>query len=298
MTKAAIFLLVLLALPGSAALAASAPAGGTAAANPARDPVAGAQARTHGLLVPGSETWVNAQHRSTEKREAAARGDVLPATRDPQRAEPQLSRPLYLKLTHGNTALKTVALTFDDGPHPKFTPELLAVLNKYNVKATFFVVGKMTQKHPDLVRQEVAAGHEIGNHTYDHVNVARLSESGAAAEWKAGDTAITAITGGKVRYCRPPGGQYDRKSIIAASELGLTTVLWTDNAADYLGGMSSHRLERRVLSRISNGGIVLMHDGVQRTIDVLPDIIEKLRSKGYRFVTLSEMERQRKTHRA
>jgi peptidoglycan/xylan/chitin deacetylase (PgdA/CDA1 family) len=69
-------------------------------------------------------------------------------------------------------------------------------------------------------------------------------------------------------------------------------VLWTDNSADYLG-MSPHRLEQRVLSRISNGGIVLMHDGVQQTIDVLPDIIEKLRSKGYRFVTLSELEDQR-----
>jgi peptidoglycan/xylan/chitin deacetylase (PgdA/CDA1 family) len=95
-----------------------------------------------------------------------------------------------------------------------------------------------------------------------------------------------------VRYCRPPGGRYDREAVIAASELGLTTVLWTDNSADYLG-LSPHRLERRVLSRVSNGGIILMHDGVQQTIDVLPEIIEKLRSKGYRFVTLSELERER-----
>jgi peptidoglycan/xylan/chitin deacetylase (PgdA/CDA1 family) len=150
----------------------------------------------------------------------------------------------------------------------------------------------MAQRYPDLVRQEVAAGHEIGNHTFSHANVARLTENGAAAEWEAGDEAITAITGEKVRYCRPPGGRYDRDSVIAASELGLTMVLWTDNSADYLG-MSPHRLEQRVLSRISNGGIVLMHDGVQQTIDVLPDIIEKLRSKGYRFVTLSELEDQR-----
>jgi peptidoglycan/xylan/chitin deacetylase (PgdA/CDA1 family) len=256
-----------------------------------RDPLADARVHTQGLLVPGSEAWANAHRKAVEKREARM------FSREPQKASPQRSHPLYLKLTRGSPAHKTIALTFDDGPHPEFTPKLLAVLNKYNVKASFFVVGKMAQKYPDLVRQEVAAGHEIGNHTFNHANVARLTESGAAAEWKAGDQAITAITGEKVRYCRPPGGRYDRESVIAASGLGLTTVLWTDNSADYLG-MSPRRLERRVLSRISNGGIVLMHDGVQQTIDVLPEIIEKLRSKGYRFVTLSEMESEMKSGRS
>lgn len=141
-----------------------------------------------------------------------------------------------------------MALTFDDGPHPKFTPELLAVLDRYQVKATFFVVGKMAQKHPDLLREIQAAGHEIGDHTFNHVNLARLDEQGAAAEWKVGEKAITAITGEKVRYCRPPGGRYDREAVIAASELGLTTVLWTDNSADYL-----IRSERRIETRAVPG---------------------------------------------
>jgi peptidoglycan/xylan/chitin deacetylase (PgdA/CDA1 family) len=280
MTRAALFLLIFVALAPGVVVAAD------TGDRPARDPMADARARTQGLLVPGSETWANAHRKAIEKRESRT------LLHEPQKALPQRSHPLYLKLTRGSPARKTLALTFDDGPHPEFTPKLLAVLSKYHVKASFFVVGKMAQRYPDLVRQEVAAGHEIGNHTFSHANVARLTENGAAAEWEAGDEAITAITGEKVRYCRPPGGRYDRDSVIAASELGLTMVLWTDNSADYLG-MSPHRLEQRVLSRISNGGIVLMHDGVQQTIDVLPDIIEKLRSKGYRFVTLSELEDQR-----
>ncbi len=182
-----------------------------------------------------------------------------------------------------------VALTFDDGPHPEFTSKLLAVLDKYNVKATFFVVGKMAEKRPDLVREELAAGHEIGNHTYSHANLAKLSEAGAAAELKECEDALREITGEKAKYCRPPGGRYDRETVIAASQMGLTTVLWTDNSADYLD-LGEKKLQRRVLSRAAPGGIILMHDGVQQTIDVLPAIIEKLRSKGYRFVTLSELQ--------
>jgi peptidoglycan/xylan/chitin deacetylase (PgdA/CDA1 family) len=281
MTKAAFLILALLALLIGVAQAEDRTTG------VAKDPMVDACIRAQGLLVPGSEAWVGARHKAVEKREAQT-----PA-RPPQKAQPQRSRPLYLKLTHGSPALKTVALTFDDGPHPEFTPELLAVLDKYNVKATFFVVGKMAQKNPGLVLDIQAAGHEIGDHTFSHVNVARLSEEGAAAEWKAGEKAITAITGGKVKYCRPPGGRYDREAVIAASELGLTTVLWTDNSADYLG-MSAGRLERRVLSRVSRGGIILMHDGVQQTIEVLPRIIERLRSKGYRFLTLSQLQAETK----
>lgn len=195
----------------------------------------------------------------------------------------------YLKLTRGNPAVKAVALTFDDGPHPEFTPKLLAALDRCQVKATFFVVGKMAQKHPELVREERAAGHEIGNHTFHHVNIARLTGDRVTSEWEECEQAVKAITGERMKYCRPPGGRYDRESVTAAGELGLTTVLWTDNSADYLS-RSERRIERRVLARVSNGGIILMHDGVQQTIDALPQIIQDLRRRGYRFVTLSEMQ--------
>jgi peptidoglycan/xylan/chitin deacetylase (PgdA/CDA1 family) len=279
-TRAALVLLVVAALAQAVVVTADTTRG------PARDPMAEARARAHGLLVPGSQAWVYAHRKAIEQREART-----PAL-GPHKPSQQPARRSYLMLRRGSSTHRTIALTFDDGPHPEFTPKLLAVLSRYHVQATFFVVGKMAQKYPHLVRQEMAAGHEIGNHTFHHVNVALLSESDAAAEWKAGEEAITAITGERVRYCRPPGGRYDRSSVIASSRLGLTTVLWTDNSGDYLG-MGPRQLERRVLSRASNGGIILMHDGVQQTIDVLPQIIEKLRGRGYRFVTLAEMEDRR-----
>ena len=194
-----------------------------------------------------------------------------------------------LKLTHGSPGVRTIALTFDDGPHPEYTPKLLALLEHYQVKVTFFVVGKMVERYPDLVRMEQAAGHEIGNHTFDHVNVTRLPDDQVTSEWAGCERAVQAITGLTMKYCRPPGGRYDRATVSAASRLGLTTVLWTDNSADY-ASHSASRMERRVLARVSNGGIILMHDGVQQTIEVLPQLIETLRRRGYRFVTLSEMQ--------
>lgn len=283
MTKAVFALIALVALAVPAAVATPAGARDSLTGNPMAD----ARIRAHGILLPGSEAWQNARRKALEKRYPA------PPERRAEIPQPQRSQPLYLKLTRGNPTVRTVALTFDDGPHPEFTPDLLAVLDRYNVKATFFVVGKMAERYPDLVRREVAAGHEIGNHTYHHVNVARLTEADAAAEWRAGEAAIMAITGERVKYCRPPGGRYDRAAVVAASGVGLTTVLWTDNSADYLG-LSPRRIEQRVLSRISNGGIILMHDGVRQTIEVLPEIIEKLRGKGYRLVTVSDLERQRR----
>lgn len=270
-----------------AALLANSVERASAAAASVADPMVEARARVGGLLPPGSEGWVNAQRKALEKRQPPA---AAPA-RQPQKPPKPSTRahPLYLKLTRGDPSARMVALTFDDGPHPEFTSKLLAVLDKYNVRATFFVVGKMAEKCPDLVRKELAAGHEIGNHTYSHANLAKLSESGAAAELKECEDTLREITGEKAKYCRPPGGRYDREAVIAASQMGLTTVLWTDNSADYLG-LGERKLQRRVLSRVTPGGIILMHDGVQQTIDVLPAIIEKLRSKGYRFVTLSELQ--------
>ncbi|MCC6443622.1 MAG: polysaccharide deacetylase family protein [Armatimonadetes bacterium] len=195
---------------------------------------------------------------------------------------------VYRKLIHGDPGKKTVALTFDDGPHPDYTPRLLAILRKYHVKATFFVVGFMAEKHPELIEAEAAAGEEIGNHTYHHVNLTRIPENEVRTEWQACNDVIQAITGKAMTTCRPPGGDYDAAVIQAAQEQGLTTVLWTDDPADY-ARPSDAVLEQRTLSRIRNGAVILLHDGVQQTIDILPQIIERLQRQGYRFQTASEM---------
>jgi peptidoglycan-N-acetylglucosamine deacetylase len=196
----------------------------------------------------------------------------------------------YHKLLRGNHAVRAVALTFDDGPHPQFTPRLLDILRKYNVRATFFVVGRMAECCPNLIKMEDAGGHLVANHTYHHVNLTRIPEDEVRVEWQACSDVIKSIIDKDVLFCRPPGGDYDAEVIKAADETGLTTVLWTDDPGDY-ASPGDKVIETRVLDMISNGGIILLHDGVQQTIDVLPQIIETLQKKGFKFQTTQEMGR-------
>lgn len=197
---------------------------------------------------------------------------------------------IYSKLMHGNPNIKTVALTFDDGPHPAFTPKLLAILRKYNIKATFFVIGKMVEQYPDLIKAEDADENLVGNHTYHHVNLNHVPLDEIALEWQACNTAVKSIIHKEMTYCRPPGGDYDSDVITAAMDSGLKTVLWTDDPGDY-ASPGDKVIQSRVLNRISNGGIILLHDGVQQTVDVLPQIIETMQKKGYRFQTAEEMDK-------
>lgn len=197
---------------------------------------------------------------------------------------------IYSKLMHGNLKQKTVALTFDDGPHPQYTPQLLAILKRYNVKATFFVIGKMVEQYPNLIRAEDAAGSLVANHTYHHVNLNHVPLDEIALEWKACNAAVKTVLNEEMKYCRPPGGDYDSDAITAAMDAGLKTVLWTDDPGDY-ASPGDKIIESRVLGRIRNGGIILLHDGVQQTVDVLPQIIETLQKKGFKFVTVEEMDK-------
>ncbi len=195
---------------------------------------------------------------------------------------------IYKKLIRGNPRIKAVTITFDDGPHPLYTLKLLAILKKYNVKATFFVVGEMAEKYPDLIKAEYKDGHTIGNHTYHHVNLTKIPLNEIRTEWQACNDVIKSIIGVQMQYCRPPGGDYDRHVITAAMDQGLTTVLWTDDPGDY-ASPGSKTIEARVLYKISYGGIILLHDGIQQTIDVLPQIIQVARKRGMQFQTLDEM---------
>jgi len=218
------------------------------------------------------------------KQEVYRSADELKA----QRARELRKGLRYDELAHGNPRLRTIALTFDDGPHPQFTPQLLKILKQYDVKATFFVVGEMAEKHPELIRAERAAGHLVGNHTYHHVNLTKIPVLEIATEWQACQDVIRSITGETMRFARPPGGDYDGDVVRAAMGLGLITVLWTDDPGDY-ASPGGRTIAKRVLRRVGNGGIILLHDGVQQTVDVLPQLLDYLKGRGYRFVTVDEM---------
>ena len=213
--------------------------------------------------------------------------------RSPEEIAAQSSREerqgLYLpKLIRGNSREKLLALTFDDGPHPQFTERLLALLKQEKVRATFFVVGKMVEKHPELLKDIVDQGNLIGNHTFSHVTLTKIPENEVRAEYEACNDIVEDVTGIRMKFCRPPGGDYDRHVIRAATDQGLTTVLWTDDPGDY-ANPGTHVIERKTLDRLSNGGIILLHDGIEETIKVLPQIIAYARDHNYQFVTVDQL---------
>ncbi|MDH5174192.1 MAG: polysaccharide deacetylase family protein, partial [Elusimicrobiota bacterium] len=183
---------------------------------------------------------------------------------------------------------KEIALTFDDGPDPKATPKILNMLNKEGVKATFFVVGKMVEKYPELLTQVWKEGHDVGNHTYNHPDLTRLSKEDILKELDKTRILVRKITGKDTYLFRPPGGRYDNKVIVATTLSGYKMILWTDYPGDY-GCPSSRLIYQRTVSTAENEGIILLHNGLDPTVDALPKIISELKKRKYRFVTISDL---------
>lgn len=184
-----------------------------------------------------------------------------------------------------------VALTFDDGPGT-YTPQILAVLKEYGVKATFFEIGENAAAHPDYVKQIISDGHIIGDHTYTHPDLTKLSYDGQMDEIGKAKTTIEGIAGNSVRYFRPPYGSYNADTDKVTATLGLERILWNVDPRDW-SGVSSDAILQNVLANTKSGSIVLMHDGVansKETAKALPQIIDGLRAKGFNLVTIPELK--------
>ncbi|MHB0912159.1 MAG: polysaccharide deacetylase family protein [Armatimonadota bacterium] len=196
----------------------------------------------------------------------------------------------YAEISRGRVGDKMVALTFDDGPN-EHTRELLQVLERLQVPATFFMVGFRAEGQPNLVREIQAAGHEIENHTYTHPRLTELTPAQAELELAKGAAVIRAITGKPSLFFRPPGGHADKLTKEAAGRQGLVGVFWTVNCSPYEGARYEEFAEG-VIANAEDGAIILMHNGEPATTSALTKIVEALRAKGFRFVTISEMYRR------
>lgn len=188
---------------------------------------------------------------------------------------------------------KVVALTFDDGPHPVYTPKILDILQRYNVKATFFLIGKQVEQFPEIARQIVSEGHEIGNHTYSHPNnLPKENWDEVRSEIEKCSTAIERVTGIRPKFFRPPRGFLNYRVLTLAQLEGYTIVLWTVSA-DHKDAPTPQAMAKRVLKLVHPCAIILMHDGRVssrwKDVKALPLIIEGLRKQGYEFVTISEL---------
>jgi peptidoglycan/xylan/chitin deacetylase (PgdA/CDA1 family) len=209
-------------------------------------------------------------------------------------ASARFKSPFPGRIIAGSHWLPEVALTFDDGPHPKTVARLVQELKDLNVKATFFEVGKMVEKHPELVKLEADAGNEIANHTFSHVNLSKIPEEEAAVEYRACNLLLEGIVKHPIRFCRPPGGRSDPDVFRAAAVEGLSTVLWTDDPLDY-SNPGEQEIFDRTMKCLGNGGIILLHEGVDQTMDILPKLVAEIRSQGYRIVTVGQLVED--THR-
>jgi peptidoglycan-N-acetylglucosamine deacetylase len=186
------------------------------------------------------------------------------------------------------TAGRRIALTFDDGPD-HHTEEYLAVLDRYSVPATFFIMGDMSELRPDLVREYVRRGHQIGNHGYDHNKFTELSQSGLANQLRATEAAIGAQPEGK--WVRPPHGALGLRTIAQLLANDYVIALWSFDSKDYELDDADEIALRCSPEAIGAGDVVLFHEGMSSTLRALPRILDGLLGAGYECVTMADLFR-------
>lgn len=201
--------------------------------------------------------------------------------------------PVYSEV---RTSQKLVALTFDDGPYPPYTGQLLDVLKEKQIPATFFVIGQNAAKHPDLVRRIVAEGHQLGNHTYSHVDLLKYDRPAINNEIEKTNQVIAGITGVTPHAMRPPHGFRDSVVMDIMADYKLKVVEWSVASRDWVNP-GAEVIAERTLSKVKNGSVILLHDGDgiaqasprSQTIAATRIIIDRLLAEGYRFVTVDEI---------
>ncbi|HEY3424133.1 MAG TPA: polysaccharide deacetylase family protein [Negativicutes bacterium] len=194
----------------------------------------------------------------------------------------------------GSVKDKKVALTFDDGPENHWTPQILEVLQKKKVKATFFVIGKQVQSYPEVLRQIYDQGHVIGNHTLNHADLTKMSAPEVEKELEDCAAIIQGIIGKSPRLVRPPFGFHNTTVDDTVYSKNQIIVLWSIDTEDWQG-LDAKTIKDSVLPKMKNGYIILQHSGVnphlQGSLEALPAIIDGLRSQGFEFVTIPELLR-------
>lgn len=180
---------------------------------------------------------------------------------------------------------KRIALTFDDGPHPVCTPQLLDGLKARGVKASFFITGQNAEKYPELVERMQREGHLIGNHTYSHIQLTKQNREQFREELVKTNGIIREITGEDPVFVRPPYGSWDKKF---EEELNMFPVLWTIDPLDWCT-KDAGNVARRVISKAKENAVILMHDEYDSTVRAALSVVDALQGEGYAFVTVEEI---------
>ena len=182
-----------------------------------------------------------------------------------------------------------VAMTFDDGPHGANTPRLLEMLKQRKIHATFFLVGQCVAEFPDIVKKIVAEGHEVANHSWSHPQLSAMSDSAVRDQLQKTHDAIIAACGVTPKIMRPPYGAFTaRQRAWAHGEWGYKCILWDVDPLDWKVRNSEH-VKNEILKQTVPGSIILSHDIHKSTVDAMPETLDALLAKGFKFVTVSEI---------
>jgi len=199
--------------------------------------------------------------------------------------------PLGKSYRRAKTTRRLVALTFDDGPDPRYTGEVLSVLRTRQVRATFFMLGKRIEANPDLAKQVHAAGHEIGNHSYSHPRMIFKTPAFVRDEILKTDRLLKDIGAGETRLFRTPYGQQLIAVPYVLSRMGKANIRWNVDPDDF-SASDSGTIASRVLATVGPGSIILLHDNQPHTPAAVDVIVKELVARGFGFLTVSELLEQ------
>ena len=228
-------------------------------------------------------------------------GQILEIPKKTAPRKPNYSGPNYLKLypntfhLKGSTNDYKIALTFDDGPDGVYTPQILDVLKKYQVPATFFLMGKRIEKHPEVVKRIKKEGHIIANHTFTHANLAKISEEQFYSEIQKTESSIKQITGLNTSLLRPPYGALSVNIMDKIKNMGYKTIFWSVDTRDWYA-QDVNQILINTLPEVKQDSIILFHSAgggkghdLSASVKVLPELIQTLRMVGYEFVNIDEL---------
>jgi len=242
------------------------------------------------LLALGYSAWRLNRHAVAELQPV-----YIPRTADVHALlDPPLGRRLQAIFSRKNPSPpRLIALTFDDGPYPVTTPLLLDRLHDLGVHATFFLIGDDAVHYPELTKRIAEDGNEIGNHTYSHPELDKISPEQVAAELAKAKATLVALSGERspAWLMRPPHGRFTEATVKAAQAAGFDVVLWSDAPGDWQR-TTAESLTSHMFAFATAPEIAILHSGSLPTIDMLQEVVPRFRAAGYRFVTVSELLRE------
>ncbi|MED4953786.1 polysaccharide deacetylase family protein [Paenibacillus macerans] len=243
-------------------------------------------------ISQAGKTERNQQHKSTPELLGGAEGKV-------RKPHPMSLADLHQKYPaiyelNGPRSKRQVALTFDDAPDAVFTPQVLDALKQAGVKATFFVVGNRAEAHPDIMARIVREGHRVGNHSYSHANLPKLTDLKFRSEVTRTDQIISNYTGSVPALFRPPYGNTNERQLLWLASKGKKIVGWNVDSLDWKG-LNADQVSSNVLSHVLPGSIILQHaaggqgEDLSGTVAAIPRIVKSLKSDGVEIVTVEDL---------